>query len=138
MKPDNMLIVADSERDANLLYATGRTITEPFIYLRLRGKNLAIVPDLELKRARRQLRQCEVLSISDYQRRLKNSRRRWDGFAPVIREILREHRLKKVVVPGDFPLALARDLRNLKVKLKLQETPLFPSREFKTANSVPR
>jgi len=138
VKPDNLLIVADSERDANLLYVTGRAITVPFIYLRLRGKCLAVVPDLELKRARRQLRQCEILSITAYQRRLKNSRRRWDGFAPVIREILREHRLKKVVVPGNFPLALARDLRNLKVKLKLQESPLFPSREFKTANEIKR
>jgi Xaa-Pro aminopeptidase len=138
MKPENLLIVGDSERDANLLYATGRAMSEPFIYLRLRGRNFAVLPDLELRRARRRLRDCEVLSISAYQRRLKSPPRRSDELAPVIREILREHRLKKVVVPGDFPLALARDLRNHNVKLKLQESPLFPNREFKTANEIKR
>ena len=30
----HLLIVADSERDANMLYATGLFVPDPFIYLR--------------------------------------------------------------------------------------------------------
>ena len=34
---DTILMVADSERDANMLYATGLFVPDPFIYLRPSG-----------------------------------------------------------------------------------------------------
>lgn len=138
MKTDNLLIVADTESDANLRYATGHTTAEPFIYLRLRGRSFAVVSDVELKRARKGLRHCEVVSISTYQQKSHDREPRRNGFAPVIHKILREHRLKKILVPDDFPLALARELSHLNVKLKLKRSPLFPSREFKTAHEIKR
>ena len=37
-QPDNVLIVADSEHDANMLYAVRMFVPDPFIYMRLGGK----------------------------------------------------------------------------------------------------
>ena len=37
--PDNLLMVADSAQDANMLYAVGMFVPDPFIYLRLRGRH---------------------------------------------------------------------------------------------------
>ena len=53
-KSENLLIVADSERDADMLYAVGMFVPDPFIYLRNRGRNYIVVSDLEIDRARRQ------------------------------------------------------------------------------------
>src|SRR2546427_450359 len=38
MNRENLLIVADSEHDANMLYAVRMFVPDPFIYLRIRGK----------------------------------------------------------------------------------------------------
>ena len=37
---ENLLMVADSEHDANMLYAVGMFVPDPFIYLRLRGPRI--------------------------------------------------------------------------------------------------
>lgn len=52
----NLLMVADSEHDADMLYATGLFAPDPFIYLRLRGRALIVMSDLEIDRARREPR----------------------------------------------------------------------------------
>src|SRR5262249_600468 len=54
MSRENLLIVADSERDANMLYAVGLFVPDPFIYLRLHGQCHVVMSDLEIDRARQQ------------------------------------------------------------------------------------
>jgi Xaa-Pro aminopeptidase len=136
MKNDNLLIVADSERNADLRYAVGFAVASRFAYLQLRQRSFAVLPDTELARARRLARGCRILSYSSYQRRLKNPRQSVIGLAHVIREILHEQHLRKVLVPATFPLALARDLRRLKVKLKIRDDPFFPTRQVKTSDEI--
>jgi len=136
MKRENLLMVADSERDADMLYAVGLFVPDPFIYLRLKGKCHVVMSDLEIDRARRQSRSCRVLSLSRYARKLRRAGVKSPGFAAVIREVLREKRLKKIHVPSGFPHGLARELRQLRVKVKLRNGPFFPEREFKTADEI--
>jgi Xaa-Pro aminopeptidase len=56
--------------------------------------------------------------------------------ARVVSTFLRERRLRKVLVPSNFPLGLARELRDLKIKVKVKEGTFFPERELKTAEEV--
>src|ERR1700733_13920415 len=56
-------------------------------------------------------------------------------FAHVIRQILREQKLRRAIVPDNFPLGLARDLKKLGIKLK-PRTDFFPKREIKSADEV--
>ncbi len=136
MKPDNLLIVADSEHDANMLYAVRMFVPDSFIYLRINGKCHIVMNDLEIDRARKQARHCRVLSWTHYVNKLKRNRVKSPGFATVIREILQEKRLGKVFVPNSFPHGLARELRRLKIKVKVREGHFFPERELKTADEV--
>src|SRR6266699_3348593 len=76
MKRDNLLIVADSEQDANMLYAVRMFVPDPLIYLRMKGKCHLVMNDLEIDRGR------------------------------------------------------------LEIKVKVRPGPLFPQREFKTAEEV--
>jgi len=136
MKPDNLLMVADSEHDANMLYAVRMFVPDSFIYIRVNGKCHIVMNDLEIDRARKQARHCRVLSWTHYVNRLKRNQIKSPGFATIIREILQEKRLRKVFVPNSFPHGLARELRRLKIKVKVREGHFFPEREFKTADEV--
>jgi Xaa-Pro aminopeptidase len=136
MNRENLLIVADSERDANMLYAAGMFVPDPFIYLRLKGKCHAVMSDLEIDRARREARHCRVLSLSKYQNKLRRQGDSAPGFAAVIHEILRERRLKKVFVPANFPHGLALELRRKNIKVKLKKDGFFRERGFKDASEV--
>ena len=49
---DTLLMVADSEREANMLYATGLFVPDPFIYLNFGRRPLLVLSDLEIDRAR--------------------------------------------------------------------------------------
>jgi Xaa-Pro aminopeptidase len=136
MKRDNLLMVADSEHDANMLYAVGMFVPDPFIYLRINGKCHVVMSDLEIDRARKQSPHCRVLSWSYYRQKLKRVGVKSPGFAVIIRHILREKRLKRIFVPDNFPHGLARELRRLKIKVKVKEDRFFPQRQFKTADEV--
>ncbi len=136
MKRENLLIVADSEHDANMLYAVGMFVPDPFIYLRLNGRGHVVMSDLEVDRARKQAPHCRVLSLSQYVQRLGREGVKSPGLAAVIRAILKERRLKRVLVPASFPYGLARELRRLRIKVKVKDHGFFPQRELKTADEV--
>lgn len=135
MKPETLLMVADSERDANMLYATGLFVPDPFIYLNFGRKPLIVLSDLEIDRARKQAPHCRVASLSAYQQKLRRDGIKSPSFAHVIRDILRENKIRHASVPDDFPLGLARDLKKRGIKLK-PRAGFFPKREIKSADEI--
>ena len=133
----NLLIVADSERNADMLYAARTFVSDPFIWFTRRGQPYILVHDMELDRVRREARHCRVLPYSRFERRLA----RENGGSPpalsdVLAAVLREHRIRKVTVSECFPLGLARALRNAGTKVKLRDGPFFPERAVKSADEV--
>jgi len=134
-KPENILIVADSEHDANMLYAVGMFVPDPFIYLRCDGQCHIVLNDLEIDRARKKARHCRVVSYTQCVDKLRHRIKR-PGLAAVINMLLREKRLRKIFVPANFPHGLARELRNYKIKVRVQKGGVFPQREFKRADEV--
>jgi Xaa-Pro aminopeptidase len=133
---DTLLMVADSERDANMLYATGLFVPDPFIYLRTRGRSLIVMSDLEIDRARAQAPHCRVLSLGHYQQLLRDRGIKRPGPAHVVRQLLRERDIRRVTVPDNFPLGLARDLEKLGIRVKARPGNFFPEREIKSAAEV--
>jgi len=132
----NLLMVADSERDANMLYATGLFAPDPFIFLRLRGRPLIVMSDLEIDRARRDAPHCRVLALNQYQDKLRQAGVKSPGHARVVAAVLRERHLRRVVVPANFPLALAGELKRLGISVTASRGPIFPQREAKRPEEV--
>jgi len=130
---ETLLIVADSERDANMLYAVGLFVPDPFIYLNFGGRPVIVMSDLEIDRARAQAPHCRVLSLSAYQRKLRAAGIQKASLPQVVRLLLREKKIRRALVPDNFPLGLAKDLKKLGIKLKPQAG-LFPGREIKSAD----
>ncbi|HEY9509083.1 MAG TPA: aminopeptidase P family protein, partial [Verrucomicrobiae bacterium] len=134
-RTENLLIVADSEHDANILYAVGMFVPDPFIFLRIRGHDSVIMSDLEIDRARKEASHCRVQSLGDIQSKLRAAGSK-SGFAEVIATLLRQQRVKSVSVPSSFPLGLALDLEKLGIQLKPKAGTFFAERETKTPAEV--
>jgi len=134
---ENLLIVADSERNADMLYAVRTFVPDPFIWFTRAGKPHVVVNDLELHRIRTEARHCRALPYSRYESRLE----RENGGGPVrlgdvLVAVLKEQRIKKVTVAESFPFSLARALRARRIKVKLRSGAFFPDRAWKTADEV--
>jgi Xaa-Pro aminopeptidase len=134
--PENLLIVADSEHDANMLYAARMFVPDPFIYFRFNGRCHVVMNDLEIDRARKQAGHCRIISWSECQKKLKEQKSRAHGFAAVINLLLRERGLRKVSVPANFPHGLAGELRKLGIHVVPKRGGFFPQRELKRAEEV--
>jgi Xaa-Pro aminopeptidase len=132
MKFENLLMVADSERDANMLYAARLFVPDPFIYLFMQGQGYIVISDLELDRVRKQASHCRVLSWNRLAARLRKDGVKTPGCAHIIHRLLSDKRLNRIHVPPDFPYALARELRQLNIKVRLRDGPFFPQRQFKS------
>src|SRR5580704_7103498 len=132
----NLLMVSYSDHDANMLYAVGMFVPDPFIYLRIGGRETIVMSDLEIGRAHKQAPQCHALSLSQCQQRLRREGKKKTGFAQVIRLLLKDKGVNKVFVPDDFPFALALELEDSGIKVKTKPGGFFPQREIKSADEV--
>ncbi len=130
--PNNLLLVAASESDANLYYATRFMAPDPFIFARLRGRSYLLMNDLEVDRARKQAKVDCVLSLSDLSQEFKKRHDRRPRYSEIITHFLAKHRVKKIQVPDNFPLGLAEDLRGQKIGICCATSPLFPERMVKS------
>ena len=132
---ETLLIVADSEHDANMLYATGLFVPDPFIYLQFDRRPVLVMSDLEIDRARTGAPHCRVASLTEIQRKLRRDGIKQPRIAHVIRHIFREKKIRRAVVPENFPFGLARELKKLGLKIKPRPN-FFPRRELKNADEV--
>jgi Xaa-Pro aminopeptidase len=135
-RSENLLMVAASDNDANMLYAVGMFVPDPFIYLRIRSRSYIVMSDLEIDRARRQAPHCSVLSLAKYQKHLREQGVQRPSLAQVIRRILREKNAGSVLVPNSFPLGLATELKSLRVGIRVRSGNFFAEREFKSPEEV--
>lgn len=135
-RSESLLMVADTEHDANMLYATGLFVPDPFIYLRLNGQSHLVMSDLEIDRARKNAPRCRVHSLSRCQQALRKAGVEKPGFAQVISALLRRQGVRQVLVPQDFPLGLAAELEALHIRVKPKPGSFFPEREIKSPAEV--
>jgi len=135
MRPAARLLYAASETEADILYPTGFFAPDPFLFLELRRRRILVASDLELDRARKQAHVERVLSWSRVARRLEREGTR-PAAAAVIARVLRDLRVRRVVVPRGFPLGLAMELDELGLRLELGPDPFWPEREIKRPAEV--
>lgn len=128
------LIIADTERDSNLLYATNLFCPDPFIYFELRGVKHVVMSDLEFDRAREKATVDRVLSLARCTKRLKSAGMKAPRLVDVVNRLFRDLRVRKVEVPASFPIGLAKKLRGVRVTVKAD--PFYPERDIKTAAEV--
>lgn len=126
------LIYAASPSSADMLYATGFQAPDPFLFLEHDGVKTILLPDLEIDRGRGQARVDEILSFSEWAREI-------GGHPPagvVAAYLLRRRGVRRVEVPSDFPLGLARTLEKAGLKVHPVDGHFWPQREVKTKREI--
>lgn len=131
-----VLLIADSERDADMLYAAGLFVPDPFTFLQMDGRTTIMMSDLEIDRAREQSKVDEVVSLTDYSDRAKKTGIADPGLMDAVVELLREREVKRVSVPNGFPLGYADKLRDRGFKVAPKADPFWDRRPVKTEEEV--
>lgn len=135
-RTDARLIVAASDSDPNLLYATRFFAPDPFIFFRHQGETYLVMNDLELDRARRQATVDHVLPLASVEAELKERKYRVVDTAAVLRHLFQKRRIRSVLVPSNFPLGLADRLRRLSVRVVPSLQAFLPERQIKSQDEV--
>ena len=101
----SFFVMYASSRDPNFYYAVGMKLPDPAFYaIGEDGTELLVVHEMERRRAEKESRVKEIVSLSDlgfYEKVKEVGTDRALGETYV--EVLKEHRAKKVLVPKEFP-----------------------------------
>ncbi len=130
------LIIADSEKNANLYYATRFLAPDPFIFVRIHGRRIVVMSDLEIDRAKTQAQVEEVLSFSSLARTLKQQGVAKPTTVEVVGEVLKRHEVTTLDVPADFSCSHADQFRKLGYTIRPTPDPFFPERLVKSDEEI--
>ncbi len=127
-------MIASSETDSNMYYATRFLAPDPFIYLKTGGRSCLLMSDLEIDRARSQAKVDAVLSYSEYEQKTKRGGP--SEFMDVVYDFLQEKGVREATVPASFPLAYGDALRARGIALSVKREPFFDERVIKSKEEV--
>src|SRR4030095_12734828 len=126
------IIVADSESDANLYYATRFMVPDPVFFFRVKGKSYLLLNDLEVDRGRKEARVDHVIRLSEWQRKVQQRLKRQPGSVDLMVAFLNEKGVKEAILPQTFPAYLATELQKRKIRLSFRSAPFWTRRLIKT------
>ncbi|MBI4606148.1 MAG: aminopeptidase P family protein [Planctomycetes bacterium] len=132
---ENVLIIGESETDADLYYATRFLVSVTVMYLEAEGKKTLLVNDLEYGRAGAEAEVDEIVSTTPYEDRLRAADEPV-RLTTVLDLYLRERGIRSLTVPAGFPAAHAERLRERGYVLKLRDDPFFPARTVKRPDEI--
>lgn len=132
---DATLIVAASEKDSNLYYATKFLAPDPFIFAEIRGRKYLLMSDLEIDRARAQATVDHVLSVAKLAEAVKKSGAEVTTVS-LVDALFKEEGVHIVLVPASSPVALADGLRQKGYTLATKGEPFFEERLYKTDEEI--
>jgi len=131
-KPQTRLIVAASDSDPDMLYATRFFAPDPFIFLERNGKRTLVLSDLEIDRGRNQAEADEFLPYSKFEKEVQGKSKKAPPYERVLAHFLAKEKVRSAVVPANFPLGYARELESKKIRLQPTNGLFWPERETKS------
>src|SRR5438128_5236396 len=131
-----ILLVSASEGDANMLYAAGFFVPDPFIFFQHKKTKYVVMSDLEIDRAKKQARVDRVLSLSLYQKKLRRAGNASPGMTDILDLLFRERGIRSLIVPANFSALLADQLRAKGFSVQIKRDPFFAERETKNNREI--
>lgn len=131
-----LLLVADSERNADMLYATGLFVPDPFIYLKNNQTIHLVLNDLEMDRAAKHLPDATIHSFSKLREQIAQSGIPNPNIGHVAGRLLNDFGLSQVRVPTNFPFGVAEIIRETWPDISLLPDCPFPERAVKSPAEV--
>jgi Xaa-Pro aminopeptidase len=135
-KDKTRLIVAASENDADMLYATRFFAPDAFIFLEQNGKRTLVLSDLEIDRGRKQAEADEFLPYSMFEKEVQGKSPKAPTYEKVLAHFLTKRKVRSAMVPANFPLGYARELESKKIRLQPTNGLFWPEREAKSESEL--
>jgi Xaa-Pro aminopeptidase len=130
------LIVAPSDTDADMLYATRIFIGDPFIFLQQKGKRTLVLSDLEIDRAKKNAKADEFVMFNQLEREVQGKAKKAPSYEKVLAHFLTKRGVKRALVPANFPLGFANEIKRNGIALETSNGLFWPAREKKTAEEI--
>src|SRR6476620_9536294 len=130
------LIVAASEQDPDMLYATKFWAPDPFIFLERNGKRTLVLSDLEIDRGQKQADADEFVMFSELERELQGKSKKGPPYEKVLAHFLKKRGVRSATVPANFPLGYAEELAANKIRVRATEGFFWPEREAKSDKEI--
>ena len=134
------LIIDASERDSDLLYASGFMAGDPFTYVEFDGASHLILSDLEFGRGKKESTVDSIASYSELEKQVQESRDGDEGGTPAIEDVviqfLRNSGIQHLMVPARFPVRYADRLRQEGFVIDVEEDPFYPCRQVKSDQEI--
>ena len=131
-----LLIVAASETDPDMLYATKFFAPDPFIFLQKNGKRTLVLSDLEIDRGRKQAKADEFVMFSQLERETQGKSRKTPPYEKVLAHFLRKRGIRSAIVPSNFALGYAQELTANKIRVRATNGLFWPEREAKSEKEI--
>ena len=131
------LYIQHAEDFSNFYYATNLKLRNSAFYVVGRNIQVLMVPDMEKERAIKESKVKNVISFGEigYHDRLKKLRNSKEALAQTLIEFLKTHKIKKVLIPSNFPAYLA--LYFIKhFKVEVVENPYLKMRAIKSKEEI--
>ena len=132
MTSQTRLIVAASDHDPDMLYATRFFAPDPFIFLERNGKRALVLSDLEIDRGRKEAQADEFVPYSKLEREVQGKQKKAPPYEKVLSHFLRQRGVRSALVPANFPLGYAQELAAHKIRLRATNGLFWPEREAKS------
>ena len=135
--PRAQVLFSDSEKDANMLYATGVFVPDPFLFVRFRGRKCIVIGDMEYSRVKSEANvdfvcsHREILSKPSAKQGKGKS-----GIEDICLTAFREMKIRRIEVPKSFPVGLADEFRKKGIVVFVKPDPFFPERSIKNENEL--
>src|SRR6266567_2729551 len=130
------LIVAASDADPDMLYATKFWAPDPFIFLEQNGKRALVLSDLEIDRGRKQADADEFVMFSKLEREAQGKSRKTPPYEKVLVHFLKKRGVRSAIVPANFPLRYAEELAASKIRVRATDGFFWPEREAKSEKEI--
>src|SRR5207248_10085371 len=91
------LIVAASEQDPDMLYATKFWAPDPFIFLQRNGKRTLVLSDLEIDRGRKQADADESVMFRELEREVQGNSKNTPPYEKVLAHFLKTRHVRTAV-----------------------------------------
>src|SRR6059036_1888869 len=134
--PKTRLIVAASDTDPDMLYATRFWAPDAFIFLERNGKRTLVLSDLEIDRGRKQANADEFVMFSELEREVQGKSKKTPSYEKVLAHFLRKRGVRSTIVPANFPLAYAQELAANKIRVRATNGLFWPEREAKSNKEI--
>src|SRR5256884_1069557 len=130
------LIVAASETDPDMLYATKFWAPDPFIFLQRNGNCTLVLSDLEIDRGLKQAKADEFFMFSQFEREVQGKSKKAPPYEKVLAHFLKKRGVRSAIVPANFPLRYAEELAANRIRVRATNGLFWPEREAKSEKEV--